>query len=187
MGWVPETIRPTPEPWFVAEIKKIDPNLRVVWAYERYFINQWALERKLSPERYHAMYKSVLESGESRFVDQPIFDSTRPVLDEYGDVETYEQIGVRKFDLAPEYEWVAYSKRLDEQFLTRIRRSYAWERNHPISRMKFEQKQEEEAREEARRAKHKETIKEGVEEAFAALGKKITFGYGQHRPEKGKL
>lgn len=183
--WQAAVIRPEPEPWFVREIKKIDPALRVVWGYERYFVHKWALERKLSPERYHAMYKSLLESGEPRFVKQPIFDSTQPILDpETGEIETYVQVGERDFDLAPEYEWVAWFDHLNEEGITRIKRSYAWERNHPISRMKFEMQQAEDERLEAQRKKHKEVIREGVEEAFAKMRKKVVFGYGETRKEQ---
>jgi len=185
--WVPEVIRPEPEPWFVREIKKIDPNLRVMWGYERYFTHRWALERKMTPERYHAAYKSILESGESRFVDRPIFDSNRPIFDDRGDIVTYEQVGVQRFDLAPEYEWVAWFDHLNEEALTRIRRSYAWERNHPISRMKFEQEQERQATEERQKAKRKEAIREGVEEAFHALRKKVVFGRGATRSENNTV
>jgi hypothetical protein len=187
MGWIPETLRPEPEPWFVAELKKIDKDLRIVFGYERYFVKQWALERKMTPERYHAAYKSILESGEDRFVDRPIFDSTKPIFDEYGDIVTYEQIGVQRFDLAPEWEWVSFSQRLDEDFLTRIRRSYAWERNHPISRVKFEMEQERLQKENERRKLHREIIKEGIEEAFLATRKKVQFGFGKTRSENNEV
>jgi hypothetical protein len=183
--WQPKVLNPEPEPWFVKEVKKIDPNLRVVWGYGRYLVNQWALERKIPPERYHQMYKSLIESGEPRFIKQPIFDSNQPIIDEYtGEIETYVQVGERDWDLAPEYEWVSYSEHLNEEFLTRIRRSYAWERNHPISRMKFEQKQEEEAKQANWAKQRKEAIREGVEEAYHKMRKKIVFGYGESRNEQ---
>lgn len=183
--WQPEVIQPTPEPWFVKEIKKIDPNLRVVWGYRQYFVNQWALERKIPAERYHAMYKSLIESGGPRFVKRPIFDSSQPIIDEYtGEIETYVQVGEQDFDLAPEWEWVSYSPHLNDEFLTRIRRSYAWERNHPISRMKFEQQQEEEAKQAAWAKQRKEAIREGVEEGFHKMRKKVVFGHGATRNEQ---
>lgn len=183
--FVPEVIRPEPEPWVVRELKKIDPNLRVVFGYERYFVKKWALERKLTPERYHALYASILESGEPRFVKQPIFDSTKPILDAWGQVESYEQIGERDFDLAPEWEWIAFEEHLNEDFITRVKRSYSWERNHPYSRIRFEQEQERQAKEEINKKKRNELIAEGVEEAFRDLGKQVVFGAGETRKHKG--
>lgn len=183
--FIPEVIRPEPEPWVVKEIHKIDPNLRIVFGYERYFTKRWALERKCTPERYRELYGSLLDSGEPRFVKQPIFDSTKPIFDAWGNVESYEQIGERDFDLAPEWEWVAFTDHLNEEFITRIKRSYSWERNHPYSRIRFEQEQERKAMEEAKQKKRREAIEEGVKEAFADLGKTITFGYGASRKHKG--
>jgi hypothetical protein len=185
-NWMPEVIRPEPPPWIVAELKKIDPNLRITFGYERYFVKKWALERKMSPERYHAMYASLLEQGGPRWVKQPIFDSQQPIYDAWGEVISYEQIGERDFDLMPEWEWVCYEEHLNEDFLTRVKRSYSWERNHPYSRIRFEQEQERLAKEEANKAKRRELTAEGVEEAFRDLGKHVVFGAGQQtRKHKG--
>lgn len=184
-GFVPEVIAPTPDPWFVKALKVIDPNLRVRWGYGQYFVNKWALERKMSPERYHELYRSILESGENRIVDQPIFDTTQSEFDpETGEFVSYKQIGVRKFDLAPEYEWVMFSDYLNEHFLVDIRRAYSWERNQPFSRQRFEMKQEEERKQELQKKKNAEAIREGLDEAFSALRKKVVFGYGAKRNER---
>jgi hypothetical protein len=184
MGWVPETLRPEPEPWFVRELKAIDPALRVVFGYQRYFEKRWAIERKMSSEAYYQAYKSLIDSGEPRFVDQPIFDSTKPVFDEYGDIVTYEQIGVNKYDLAPEYEWLMFTDRLDDEVLTTIKRSYAWHERHSFSRQRFEMEQEQKEYREAHKRKLAPLVEEGLDEAYSKLRKKVVFGYGETRREQ---
>jgi hypothetical protein len=184
MAWIPPTLTPQPDPDFVKRLKAIDPALRAVFGYQRYFEKRWAIERKLTSEQYYHAYKSLIESGEERFVDQPIFDSTKPIYDEYGEIVTYEQIGVNKYDLAPEYEWFCFADQLNEELLTQIKRSYAWYERHPISRAKFEMEEEQKAYREAQRKKHAEVIEEGIDEAYSATRKKVVFGYGETRNER---
>jgi hypothetical protein len=184
--FLPEVIAPNPDPWFVKELKKIDPNLRVVFGYQQYLTKKWAIERKFTPEQYHNAYKSQLDAGGPRFVEQPVYDSNQPILD-MGQIVGYKQIGVRQFDIMPEWQWIQFVDRLDEEFLTQIRRSYAWERNHPISRMKFEQDQAMAAQQKKDKDKRNELVREGVEEAFRALRKKVVFGAGASRSENNVL
>ena len=80
----PKVLSPSPDPWFVRELRRIDPNLRIVWAYERYLKSSWAIERKFSPERYFAMHASLLENDGPRFVEQPIFDTNSPTPSQVG-------------------------------------------------------------------------------------------------------
>src|ERR1043165_8091002 len=108
----PTILNPEPEPWFVRELKKIDPDLRVRWAYGQYLAQQWVIERKLPPERYFSIYASLLESDGQRFVKQPIFDTNLPIYDDNGDFVCYTQVGERDYDLAPEYEAVLFCKEL---------------------------------------------------------------------------
>ncbi len=135
------------------ELRKIDPELRVVWGYQRYLKSRWAIERKLSPERYWSMYGSLFDSGEKRFIQQPIFDDSRPIWDEHGDIIGSECVGHREFDLAPEHEWVMFVengdgsfRQLDPRTLTALRRAYAWDRFHSLTRAKIEREAEQQER-----------------------------------------
>ena len=157
MSFNPRALQPSPDPGFIRELRKIDPDLRVVFGYERYLLNRWVIERRMPPERYFASYASVLESGEPRFIDQPIYDDNQPI---FGDVEWddngpfrpilgYEIVGYRKFDLAPEWEWVMNVENEDHSFrpldsrtLLAMRRAYAWDRFHSITRLKMEKQRE---------------------------------------------
>lgn len=170
-GFQPEVLAPTPDPFFVRELRKIDPELRVVWGYLRYMVRQWAIERRMSPERYYQMYAGLFESDQERFVDQPIFDTNQPITDEHGEFVTYKQIGSRKYDLAPEHEWVMFTQTLDMRTITELKRRYAWERNHTLTRLKMEREMEEAKRKEARAKKTAEIGMEGVREAWRQAGK----------------
>lgn len=165
--FTPKVLNPTPDPDFVHNLKRIDPDLRVVWGYQRYLKSAWTIERKMPPERYFAAYASLLESGEPRFVQQPIYDTNRPIYGYIMDEETlelnltqmgYEIIGYREFDLAPEYEWLMFVtnkdgsfRQLDERTLVELRRQYAWHLNQPLSRRRFLEEQERKERAEAQR------------------------------------
>ena len=172
----PKVLQPTPDPWFVRELRRIDPDLRAVWGYQRYFVNRWVIERKLQPERYFSIYASLLESGEPRFVQRPIFDTNQPEYNDFGEEIGYRIVGYQDYDLAPEYEWVMWASHLGEDLLSTLRRTYAWERNHPISRLRFEKQQEEEARENKRRQLRAEMGFEGVKEAWRVAGKTLQGG-----------
>jgi hypothetical protein len=132
---------PTPDPWFERELRLIDPALRAIFAYERYFKTAWAIERRLSPDRYHACYKSLIDSGGPRFVRQPIFDTAQPLFNDDGEPIGFRVVGERDFDLAPEFEWVTFADCLDQRVLVELKRAYAWERGHPLSRLRFEKEQ----------------------------------------------
>jgi hypothetical protein len=188
----PKVLSPVPDPAFVRELRKIDPDLRVVWGYERYLKSAWTIERRMPPERYFACYASILESGEPRFIQQPIYDTNRPIYGYVADRETgllnlhqmgYEIVGYRTFDLAPEYEWVQFVQEkdgsfrpLDQRTLTELKRAYAWDRNQPLSRIKFEQEQEQAAKEKALAQKRMDIAMEALPEAFRAVGKTLFGG-----------
>ncbi len=180
----PKILNPTPDHTFVYELRKIDPDLRVVWGYERYFVNKWAIERKIPPERYFAMYESLLSSNEPRFIDRPIFDTDQPQFDDYGNMIGYKQVGVQHYDLAPEYEWVSFQPELNGSVLYELRRVYAWERNHPLSRIAFEKAQEEKAKQEEAKKKRLEAAFAGIDEALLDSRFKVQFGYGAKRNEE---
>lgn len=133
----PQVLQPAPDPWFVRELKKIDPALRVVWGYERYLLNRWVIERHIPPQRYVEMYKTL--KGQ-RFIKQPIFES--------GSEDEERLVGYRDFDLAPEWEQVMFVEDgekfapLDGRTLLKLRRTYAWDRFHSITRAKFEKQAE---------------------------------------------
>jgi hypothetical protein len=179
----PKILNPTPDPWFVRELKRIDPALRVVWAYETYFKNTWAIEKELSAEEYFKRYVSLLEQDAPRFVDQPIFDTNQMEYDEHGQEIGYKQVGVRKFDLAPRFEQLFFTDNLGEESLTALKRAYAWERNHPISRLKIEKEQEIAAKAEAQKKKRIDAAMEGIDEALLETRNKVQFGYGETRNE----
>lgn len=164
----PVILQPIPSPHFVGDLRAIDPALQVVWGYSRYMLNRWVIERKLSPESYHAHYRSLIEGNEERFVEQPIFDSDQPILDR-GEVVGYEQVGTRKFDLAPEWECVMIVEEkdrgyrpLDQRTLTELRRVYAWNRFHSLTRMRYEK----EAAAKEAEAKRREAFIDDVAEAI---------------------
>lgn len=180
----PAVLNPTPDPSFVRELRKIDPDLHVQWGYNRYFRNQWAIERRIPPERYFLMYESLLSSDEPRFVQQPIFDTNQPIYDDEGEFVSYRQVGSRTYDLAPEFEWVMFANSLNSEILSAIKRSYAWERNHPLSRIRFEKEKEREEIEAANKAKRIEVAMDALPEAFLETRKKVQFGYGETRNER---
>lgn len=182
--FTPQVLNPTPEPWFVRELKRVDPDLRVVWGYQRYLKNAWAIERKIPPERYFSIYSWLLSGDQPRFVEQPIFDTNDSETDpETGEHIRYKQIGTRTYDLAPEYEWVLFTDALNDYILTELKRAYAWERNHPLSRLRYEKEQEIKAKEDAQQAKLLEAGMEGVDEAALDTRVKVQFGYGAKRDE----
>jgi len=180
----PAVLNPTPDPFFVRELRKIDPDLRVQWGYSRYLTQKCVIERRIPPERYFLIYESLLSGDGPRFVEQPIFDTNQPVYDEQGQFISYRQVGSRQYDLAPEYEWVRFEERLDSTVLSALKRSYAWERNHSISRLAFEKAQEQAAKEAAEKKKRVEAGMDALPEVFLETRKKVQFGYGETRNER---
>lgn len=176
----PRILQPEPDPAFVRQLRKIDPDLRVVWGYQRYFVNRWAIERKIPPERYFLMYASLLESDDPRIIQQPIFDTEQPVYDEEGNMTGHACVGYRDFDLAPDHEWVMFTDHLCEDVIIELKRSYAWERNHPISRLAFEKAEEERKKREAQAKRNADIGWEGVKEGWRVTGKTLQGG----QPEK---
>src|SRR6187399_1235252 len=81
MKWQQAADAPTPPDWFVKDLKRIDPELRVVWGLERYLKEEWAVERKTPAERYWTMYEAILSSDQPRFVDQPVYDCEQRITD----------------------------------------------------------------------------------------------------------
>lgn len=180
----PKVLNPTPDPFIVRELRKIDPDLRIEWGYNRYFKSEWVIERKIPPERYFLIYASLLESDLPRFVEQPIFDTGQPIFDdETGEPLGFRQVGTRRYDLAPEYEWVRFTPVLDMNVVLDMKRAYAWERNHTISRLKFEKEQEEAAKKAEAKKKRVDAALEGIDEVFLETRKKVQFGYGEKRNE----
>jgi hypothetical protein len=181
--FTPKVCQPTPYPWFVRELRLIDPELRVVWAYERYLMNQWAIERRMTPEQYYTAYSWVLSQDKPRFVDQPIFDTDKPIYDDEGVFIAYEQVATRRYDLAPEWECVAMTKTLDNEVILRLKRAYAWQEKHPISRLRFEKQQEQDAKDEAFHKRVKDASDQALDQAFLETRKKVQFGRGKTRNE----
>ena len=167
----PAVLTPEPDPFYVRELHLIDPNLRIVWAYQRYFKNCWAIERKMPPERYFQCHASLFEEDLPRFVEQPIFDTNQPIYDDEGEVIGHKEVGRRKFDLAPEWEWVDFVDSLDGRLIIQLKRAYAWERNHSLTRLRIEKENEEQQKELARKKVHTEIMRECVEEAWREHGK----------------
>jgi len=182
MSFQPEILNPTPDPDFVRQLRKIDPDLRVVWGFQRYMKRCWVIERKIPPERYFAMYASLLESDAPRFIDQPIFDTDQPEYNDEGEAIGFRKIGVRRYDLAPEYEWVMNvvnpddtRRELDARTLTELKRAYAWDRFHSLTRLKVEGDRAREEAEAKRRKQRADVALDGVKEGWRATGK-ILFG-----------
>ena len=177
----PAVLHPPPDPLFVDELRKIDPSLRIVFGYERYFRNCWVIERRMDGETYRIKYRSLIEKDDQRFIDQPIYDRSQPILDDTGE-ETgdYAIVGYRKFDLAPEWEWIKNIETRDGKYkpfgmddILALKREYAWNRNHMYSRARYEEEErkKDEAAENAKAAKRRETILEGIDEAWHTHGK----------------
>lgn len=181
MKWLQPSERPEPPNWFVQELKLIDPTLRVVWAQERYLKEEWAIERKIPAERYWLSHESLLQDGGDRFIDQPVFDNNQPIKDEDGHVVGYTQVGTRKFDLAPEWEWIAFRPTLDNALLVLVKKLY-WEHNHP-EKAAEEQAAIDTAKADAKTAKRIAAGEEGIGEAFLESRKVVQFGYGDKRNE----
>ncbi len=175
--FTPTVLEPTPDPFYVKEIKAIDPALRIVWGMARYFVECFVVERKISPERYYAMYRLFFESGQERYIDRPIYDDDQPLYDEEGNRSGSKIVGYNRFDLAPEYEWVMFVEEpdhsyraLDSRLVLELKRMYAWDRFHSFSRMRFEKKREEEAKEKSRQSRRLDAIREGIDEAYTESG-----------------
>lgn len=181
MKWQPESERPVPDPWFVRELRKIDPDLRVIWGMERYLKAEWAIERKTPAERYFLMYEHILSDNGPRFVEQPVYDCSKKLWDENGSLIGYEQVGTRQFDLAPEYEWVAFKSELNQALLDRIKQLY-WERDHQ-KEVEQQLAAEKDAKATAFDQKLNDSIAEGIEEGFRANRQEVVFGHGKTRSE----
>lgn len=179
--WHPASESPEPHPWFVRELRRIDPEMRVVWAMERYLRAEWAIERKIEPERYFAMHSSLLSDDGDRFIDQPVFDDSKPLYDEFGDLTGYEQIGTRKLDLAPEWEHIAFRPTLDQALLTKIKQ-LIWENNHQEEVLR-QQALDDEARLAEKKMKRIDAATEGIDEAMLEVRTKVQFGHGAKRNE----
>lgn len=169
MAFAPQVLHPEPDPLFVAELKKIDPDLRVTWAYTRYLLHRWVIERKIPRPRYVQMYASLLQSSGPRFIDTPIYDDDQPIYDEEGNLTGHQVVGYLKYDLAPEYEHVMFVEGPDKEFwpldrrtLLKLKRTYAWERFHSFSRLKAE-------KERLREEQDKAFMKQAADEAFDAF------------------
>lgn len=186
MAFQPKVLNPTPDPWFVRELRLIDPELRVRWGMERYLKNSWVVERRLSPEEYYTKYRSVTEEDRPRFTEQPIFDVDQAVTDENGEFVSYKQVGVRDYDLAPEWDSLGFYDTLDARAVLEIKKAYAYNRNQPYSRERFEQAQreEEEAKEKAQKSKRLDAAYDGLDEALLETRSRVQFGYGDTRNEK---
>lgn len=181
--WHPPEQNPEVPAWFSTALHEIDPTMRVVWGMQRYFRAEWAIERKIDPIRYAKMYSSVFEDGGPRFVDQPIYDNSQPIYDEVipDMLIGYKQVGVNKYDLAPEYEWIAFRPTLDQALLDLIK-ELLWRHDHPEEALKIDQAATD-ARNESKHQNILDAGMEGVDEAFLETGKKVQFGYGKTRRE----
>ncbi len=176
MAFQPTVLSPDPDPFYVRELRRIDPDLRLTWGYARYLKHQWVVERKMPAERYFACYASLLEAGAPRFVTQPIYDTNKPIVDEFGNKHGYEQIGTRQFDLAPEYEWVTFVPVLDMRFVTELKRRYAWERGHSITRLRIEKEAEQAANEKAEKQKRLDAAYDELPKVFRETGRHLFGG-----------
>ena len=176
MSFQPAVLAPSPDPYFVRELRRIDPDLRVLWGYNNYLVHQWVIERRMTPERYFTCYASLLETNNPRFVKQPIFDTNQPEYDIDGNQTGYKIIGYRDYDLAPEWEYVMFAgMQLDNRTLLELRRTYAWERNHSLTRLRIEKEQADEQRKEALKKQRLDAIPvpDLVDEVKRDLGKKV--------------
>lgn len=184
----PAVLHPDPDPWFVKELTLIDPQLRVVFGYERYMLTNWVIEYRMNPMEYARRYFSFLTSGQPRFIAQPIYDRGKPIyegIDTEGQpiVVGYQQVGERTFDMAPEWEWRKTIRHRDGSFkplgmddILDLKKEYAWNRNHAFSRAKFEaEEREKEARkQQAFDRKLVEIGLEALDEARLQTGRRVT-------------
>ncbi len=77
-----------------------------------------------------------------------------------------------------------FEKDLNGGVLCALKRSYAWERNHSITRLRMEQEAEQAARDAAAKKKRVDAGLEGYDEAMLEHRKKVQFGYGETRNER---
>lgn len=180
MAFEPAVLHPSPDPSIVRALRQIDPDLRLVWGYDRYLRHRWAIERKIPTARYHEMYQHFLASGEERFIEQPIYDDDQPIYDEWGDVIDHAIVGYRKYDLAPDYEHVQFIEAPDGGFrhpnmrdVLELKRVYAWERFHSLSRARFEKQQLEDAKDAAFRKETADMLIDAVDEAWSETGVRV--------------
>jgi len=176
MGFQPLCLQPTPDPDFVRQLKMIDPALRVDWAQNRYLLHRWVIEKKIDPIRYAAMYHSVVCGGQSRFIDQPIFDDDQPIYNLKGEIVSHHIVGYRQYDLAPEYEWLRFVETEDRGYrplgsdvLLELRREYAWNQNHWLTRLKIEREEQEKLEAGKKQQRLAEAL-EGIDEVKSELG-----------------
>lgn len=184
----PAVLNPEPDPWFVKELSLIDPDLRVVFGYERYLLKNWVIEYRMNAAEYARRYFSFLTSGSARFIQQPIYDHGKPIydgVDPEGEpiVVGYETVGTRKFDMAPEWEWRKTIQNRDGSFkplgmddILDLKKEYAWNRNHAYSRAKFEaeEREKDEKKQQAFDAKLVEIGLEALDEARLETGRRVT-------------
>ncbi len=183
MSFQPAVLCPQPDPFFVEEVKKVDPSLRVVFGYTRYFVKKWVIERRLSPERYASIYAAAIKEDWPRFATQPIYDTGQPIYSDVLDVDGqpiqtgYLQVGERLFDVRPEWECLAQFDKCDSRAILELKRAYAWNYNHPLSRSKFEEEQrlEDEQKEAEAKRKRVDLEMESVEEAWSLFGKRRSY------------
>lgn len=192
----PAILHPDPDPGFQRQLHIIDTNLRLTFGYERYLVNRWVIERKMTPERYFRCYQSLLEEDRPRYITQPIYDTNEPLYDDEGEVYGYKQVGSRVFDLAPEWEWIATIETKDGKFkqpgnedLVDLRRQYAWNYTHPLSRKKFEEEEAAKvaAREKDQKQKRVDCWMESIEEAWSEFGTRVTNAVPEHQMEGTEL
>jgi hypothetical protein len=179
MAFQPQILQPTPDPWFIRELTLTDPSMRVVWAQERYLLHRWAIERRLDSETYNRMYHSVISGRLPRYMDQPIYDDDHPVYNPEGDVVSETIVGYRRFDLAPEFEWIRFVETRDGLYrplgpdvLLELRREIAWNRTHPITRARIEQETKDRVQQQWLN-QLKDLGRESIDELKSELGKRI--------------
>ncbi len=175
-------LQPEPDPAWKRELRLIDPDLRIVWGWERILRNRWIIERKIPPERYFAMYASLLEADAPRYVDQPIWDHDQMILDADGNEAGPRLIGYRRFDLAPEYECMHVVEERDGSYkpfggddVLSLKKAYAWNRNHAFSRARYEEEQrmiEEKKQADAVTETH-ELYGDAYEQSYRASGRRV--------------
>lgn len=183
MAFTPTVLNPEPEQWFIKELALIDQDLRVVWGFDRYLMNNWVIEAHIPPHLYAQRYFSFLCSGGPRFIEQPIYDRSKPIYDEDGNEVGFPIIGTRQFDMAPEWEWRKTIQLSDGSFkplgmddILALKKEYAWNRNHAYSRAKFEAEQAEAdaQKEQAEKEQRKEIWLEAYDQAWSETGRRVT-------------
>src|SRR3990167_1027946 len=69
-------VMPTPEAWFVRELRLVSPDLRMVWGREQFGWDCWVIQRRIPNGEWRRIYADAIEQNQERFIHQKMSDGT---------------------------------------------------------------------------------------------------------------